>query len=464
MTPQRSKKPVLEYHGKSWLKVNLPREGLDWSHGGGHSIAADGDDIDTLVAALSHLNDQKKWRWPKRRHFFFSDLHGDAEAFATSLVGSGGVKKTGKKPTDFILTQRGKNAVFVIGGDCFDKGPSVLKLLRTILHLIEVGARVRVLAGNHDVRVLLGMAGVKSGPRSGAGPHQMVEMEHFFIRTGQKIIPLIREIWDEYLKNGDKLKGIPGRKECRKRLYPSDTWSESFSKRAEGLLRPLQVRHEVSRIVKKQDRFEKLCAAQGLTLRHVYAAVQKWQQLFMAPSGEFCWFYKRLRWGYRAGSFLFVHAGLDDTIAKRLRVGGMKKLNDEFRQALHDRPFGFYYGALCNAVRTKYRNVDLPFSTKGARFVRQAGISAVIHGHRNSHHGQRLAGRCSVLNFECDASLDSHTRTRERVRGRGAAVTIIEPGGRIFGVSGDYPYVKVFEPDATLAELKKGRKQLRQKS
>lgn len=452
---KRKSKAVIHYHGKSYLQVRLPREGRDWTHGGLKSIAKDGDDVNVLVSTLSQLNEQKLWQWPKRRHFFFSDLHGDPDAFAASLVASGGIRKTGKKPWDFKLTRVGKDAVFVIGGDCFDKGPSSLGLLRTIRHLIEEGARVRLLAGNHDVRVKLGMAVV--------GRNKEAHNEHFFIRTGQKIIPLIKEIWDDYLKDGKKLKGIPGEKECRKRLYPSDKWFDNFPKLAEGQVRPQQIRREMVRIRKKRERFEKLCAAQGLTLRHVYAVAKTWQELFLKPNGEFAWFYKRMRLSYRAGSILFVHAGLDNVIAKRLRGGGVKALNAEFRDALKGKPFDFYYGSLCNTIRTKYRSVDLPFSEKGARHVRQAGISAVIHGHRNLHHGQRLAGRRSLLSFECDASLDSQTRVKERVRGRGAAVTIVEPQGKILGVSSDYPYVKVFEPGATLKELKKGRKKMRRK-
>ena len=94
----KSDRSVLHYHGKSWLQVRLPREGRDWTHGEAKSIAKDGDGIDVLVSVLSQLNAQQAWKWPKREHFFFSDLHGDPHAFSASLVASGGVKRTGKKP------------------------------------------------------------------------------------------------------------------------------------------------------------------------------------------------------------------------------------------------------------------------------------------------------------------------------------------------------------------------------
>jgi hypothetical protein len=108
---------------------------------------------------------------------------------------------------------------------------------------------------------------------------------------------------------------------------------------------------------------------------------------------------------------------------------------------------------LGNTIRTKYREVDRPFTHKGTEYVRRAGITAIMHGHRNLHHGQRLSLRKSQLNFECDTSLDRHTRQLENVNGRGASVTIVEPNGRILGISSDYPKIKVFDPKVTLQAL-----------
>ncbi|WP_417790524.1 metallophosphoesterase [Terasakiella pusilla] len=435
-----------QYQGKSWLDVPLPRKAKDWTHGGVKSIAACDGGKAKLIETLSALNKAKAWQFPKRRHYFFSDLHGDPDAFAASLVACGGVKKTGPAPTDFVLTDQGRLANFVIGGDCFDKGPSSLGVLRTIQHLKKQGARVRVLAGNHDVRVLFGMLSV--------GKAQTTESEYFFIRTGQKIIPLLKEIVAEYLDGRHALKGVPSKKECRRLLYPAADWFDRFPDVAEGRISKPQVARELSRIRKKYESFEGKCEAAGLSLRQVYAAVQTFKELFWEPKGEFYWFFNRMRLVYRSGSFLFVHAGLDNQMAKYISEGGAKEMNRAFRAALKASPFEFYYGSMCNTVRTKYRTVDHPFSQKGARYVRRAGISALIHGHRNLHNGQRIAMRRGVINFECDTSLDRHTREKEKVRGRGASVTILDPKGMILGVSSDYPFIKVFEPLATLKALR----------
>ena len=446
---------VPHYHGKRFLKAKLPDKIRDWSHGRLKSVTDDGDGYIKLVNMLEKLNVEKAWRWPKKRHYFFSDLHADAFAFADSLVASGGVRRYGPGPMDFELTSQGKHSTFVIGGDCFDKGPSSLELLKTIHYLISQGADVEILAGNHDVRVLLGMTAVDLKKDR--------FNEHFFIRTGQKIIPLLKEIRQDYMS--DKyLKKMPGNKECRKRLFPSEDWFEAFPDIAKDHIRPAQVKRELTRIRKKYDRFEQQCEANGLSLKDVYAAVEKWKDLFLDKEGEFAWFYQRMRLSLKSGSFLFIHAGLDNKTAADLYRKGVKHLNHQFRHALKHKPFSFYYGPLCNSIRTKYRDVDHPLTSHGTRYIRRAGISAVIHGHRNLHNGQRISLRKSVLNFECDASVDSHTRSKEGLKGFGAGVTIIEPKGHILAISTDYPYAKLFKPDMTLVKLKKLKhKQLKQK-
>lgn len=434
-----------KYRGKIWVPVRLPKSEKEWADGGEKSIHLAGAELEDLISELRTLNDHGVWNWPKRKHYFFSDLHGDSEAFAASLVASGGVKKSGPRPRDFRLSNEGSEANFVIGGDCFDKGPSSLELLRTVRALIKRGARVRTLAGNHDIRVLLGMQVI--------GKKKDTQNEHFFVRTGQKIVPLLNEVWNEYLKGKEGLKKTPSESQCRERLMPRESWYDAFPKVASDYMLPEQRERELQKIRKKADRFEEFCANAGLNLRQVYAATQKWNQLFLSKKGEFTWFYKNLRLCYRSGSLLFVHAGVDDNFAKSLHVEGINKLNRTFREEILQVPGSFYYGPLCNVIRTKYRPVDRPFSKQGAKQLRKAGISAIVHGHRNLHNGQRLAFRKNVINFECDTSLDRNTRKLENVNGRGASVTIIEPEGYILGVSSDYPDIKVFHPRQTLKAI-----------
>jgi hypothetical protein len=246
------------------------------------------------------------------------------------------------------LTREGRKARFLIGGDCFDKGPSTLRLLRVIKILIDKGADVIILAGNHDIRMMLGIRSINMEPDP--------RTDHFFIRMGRKM------------------------------------------------------------------------------------------ELFLHPDGEFAWFYKHMNLCYRNGSFLFLHAGIDDRIAAVLSDKSWKQLNRKFRELMYDNPFDFYYGPFANIIRTKYRNVDMPLTRHGVKKIRNKGIHVMVHGHRNLYHGQRLMLRKRLLNVECDTTLDRNSRKKEGLKGQGAAVTIIHPKERILGISSDYPFIKVFAP------------------
>ncbi len=435
------------YKMPPWFKPSLPKEVRDWTFGKEKSYGEENGDHGLLLDELDRLAKSKTWKWPKRTVFFFSDLHADPKAFMASLVASGGVRKTVPGLMNFRLTGTGRKATFIIGGDCFDKGPNNLKLLRVIRRLIDLGARVRILAGNHDVRTLLGMRAVGNTADNKNG--------HFFLRLGPKVVPLLREIWDEYVSKEGVPRHVPGEKECRRLLYPDKKWFDEFPVIAAEHLPENQVALELKRIRKKLDNFEPACAEAGLSLRQVYGVVLKWRQLFLVSSGEFHWFFKRMQLGYHVGSFIFVHAGFDDRIAGLICKHGVKGMNLLFRRALYGDPFDLYYGSLANTVRTKYRAVDKTFSPRGADFIRKSGVHVIVHGHRNLHNGQRIMMRRGLINFECDATVDGHSRRKEGLSGPGAAVTVIRPEGHILGISTDFPYAKAFEPKRTLKALRK---------
>jgi hypothetical protein len=435
------RKRLPRYLGLKWIEPKLPETCELWSLGKRRSIVKEKGQRHSTETLLAEVLHKDEWYWPKRELLFFSDMHADADAFLASLVASGGVKKTGEKDRDLKLTNRGSRANFIIGGDCFDKGPSNLRLLRVIQHLGDLGARVSILAGNHDIRIKLGISsvGMEPDPRS----------DHFFIRMGSKVIPMLREIADEYLSGKSALKGIPSTRNCRRLLYPPKRWFTEFPKIASWVMPEKRLLREVKRLKEKSESFEADCIAAGLSLRMVYAAVMKWQELFLKPNGEFGWFFNKMRLVYKQGSFLFVHAGIDDRMAKLINRKGVKYLNKQFKEDVDDEIFEFYYGPMANLIRTKYRDMDMPLTRKGVRLMHEAGIYAIVHGHTNRYHGQRIMLRKGMLNFECDTTTDRHSRKKEGLKGMGAAVTIFHPDCMVMGISNDYPQVKVFDPRFT---------------
>jgi hypothetical protein len=410
--------------------------------GNKHSLRSRRRNHQQTVQQLLELIEKYEWTWPRRTVYFFSDLHADADALISSLIASGGVKAKGRKYRHLKLTKQGKQAQFLIGGDCFDKGPSNLKLLRTLDKLHRRGAHMRILAGNHDVRVMLGMRSVNR--------NDAPECKHFFIRMGAKAVPFLKEINDSYLSAEYSLIDIPGNEQCRQHLYPPEQWFDVFPQKAAGLLPEKIIEKEMLRIREKQQDFEEQCDNVGLSLRRAYAAALQWQQLFMYNDSEFGWFFKRMRLAMRKGSFLFVHAGLDNNIAHLINQKGVKQLNREFKKQLQGDPMRFYYGPVANAIRTKYRPGDRQLTRAGAQQVHENDVHVIIHGHKNMLNGQRISVRKSIVHFECDVTLDRHSRDKEGLEGPGAGVTIIRPDKKIIGVSTDHPYVKVFDPNDLL--------------
>jgi len=434
---------VPKYKGQQWLQTKLPTKAQAWSLGKFHSSAKDQSSNEDLAEQLAKTIKQHPWQWSKRPILFFSDLHADADAFMASLVASGGVKKTGAKDEQFKLTDIGRKSHFIIGGDCFDKGPSNLRLLRCLRLLMKSGAKVHILAGNHDLRVKLGFSSVNVNTEPNS--------EHFFIRMGAKVIPFLKEINHDYLQDKKALQDIPSEKECRQRLYPSESWFETFPEQAKWIMPDKAIYKELRRLGEKIESFEQDCKKAGLTLRMAYAAALKWQALFLHKDGEFYWYFKKMRLAVKKGSFLYIHAGMDDRIAKMIHKKGIKFLNQQFSEHSADELFDFYYGPLANTIRTKYREVDLPMTQRGIDFLHQSGIHAIVHGHKNMRYGQRIMLRQGLVNFECDASVDRQTRKLEHLDTQhGAAVTLFQPEGQVLGISTDYPFIKVFQPSSLL--------------
>lgn len=447
MSPSRPKVKLPKYAGRRWIRDGLPSRGETWQPGKHQSITKDRDDHRALGEVLQRAVAHSPWKWPKRPVFFIADPHADAEAFNASLVASGGVQKTGAGELDIKLTNAGRDGVFVIGGDCLDKGPSNLRLLRTIRNLIDTGAKVKLLAGNHDVRLLMGIRAM--------GLERDVTTEHLFVRMGPKVVPLLKEVHGEYLAGKDALRGIPSKRDCRRILFPSSRWFKKFPKEAAWLMPQQAIERELIRMRKKVDGFEDACNEADLSLRDIYAAANKCRQLFLTPKGEFAWFFRDMQLTYHEGSFLFIHAGFDDRIASLIEEESIGYLNRLFRKQIRHGLFEFYYGPLANTMRTKYREVDMPLTRHGVERAYRQGVHAIVHGHRNRTQGQRIMLRQGMIHIESDITLDRNSRSNEGLDGYGAGVTIIRPEGQVIGISTDYPYAKVFEPVSYLKQSTK---------
>jgi hypothetical protein len=257
----------------------------------------------------------------------------------------------------------------------------------------------------------------------------------------------LREIVDGYLTDVRTSSSIAEETRLSRRLFPSERWYSEFPVAARGLVLPKKIELELVRIREKTREFEAACAKAKLSLSQVAVAIDRFTELFLAPGGEFYWYFARMELAYRSGSLLFIHAGVDDEVAAQLQSEGLDAVNRGFRRLLAERKlFELYHGPIGNTFRTKYRDTDFPFGAAGVQHLHRAGVHAIVHGHRNIHYGQRMIFRNGMLNFECDASVDCNTRTLEGVAGLGGAATVFSADGVAMGISTDHPSVKVFDP------------------
>ncbi|KAA0873716.1 metallophosphoesterase family protein [Nitrincola tapanii] len=434
------------YPTSPWQAQRLPRTFQPWIHHDAQSwYLSDTPSVDKLHACLTRLGQTQAWFWPEKPILFLTDLHADAQAFLASLEACAWIQRFGPGPEEFHLAQPRDAARLILGGDCLDKGPDNLALLRVIRRLRDLGTDLTLLAGNHDLRLLLAMRsiGATDCPRNG----------HFFVRLGSKAIPFFRQLLDTYPEL--RPTHLPSADLCRAALLPAPDWPERFAEAAAGRLTPEQIKRELQRLAKRVNAFSQRCQVEGLNWQDIYAATRIWQQLFLQAEGEFAWFYPSLQLLEPSASLLFIHAGCDDSSALELAERGAEVLNQRFRAALLEEPFQLYFSSLGNMVRTKYRPQDGHLSQIGRDALERAGILALVHGHRNLHLGQRITLRAGVLNVECDASLNLATRSQEGLEGEGCAVTIIHPEGCILGLSNDYPSIRVFRPEQMAALIQR---------
>jgi hypothetical protein len=430
MTAPRSLIPI-------WRRGDLPVATERWPKFSSKALRdVSGDDYDPALDELVEYARGKPWVWPTRRTCFLTDIHADADALFTSLVASGGVVRTGPGDDDFELTAIGRETCYVFGGDCMDKGPSNLRLLRVLGRLVKRGAFVRILAGNHDVRALVGLTYI--GRKE---PH----LAHLFVRMGKKAVPLFKEVFDDYLAGTTATSRRYSEAKLSEILFPDKNWYRDFPEFAKHIMSAPRIAKELNRIREKTHEMLTEAEGEGLSLNDVYRCCLKLKELFVQPNGEFHWYFRDMKLAHREGSFLFAHAGVDDTVAAVLRKDGVEGLNRWFSELYETDLFELYHGPVGNVFRTKYRDIDRPFTADGLRDAHRAGIYAIVHGHRNITRGQRMVFREGMLNIECDASVNENTRRHEGLDGQGGACTLFLPTGQIHAISTDYPYIKVFD-------------------
>ena len=423
------------YSGVEWVHAELPVRFEEWPLSKGPLAIAPGFHLDELGAdELREYAANKPWVWPSRRIVLLTDVHADADAFVDSLVASGTVARTGPGPDDFELMPEAEGVLYIIAGDCLDKGPHNLRLLLSLKRFIDLGADVELLVGNHDLRAMIGM--LAAGRKE---PH----LAHLFVRMGQKVVPLLAQLRERY---GSEVGGEGSEQAAHDKYFPDEAWFEGYRAIAEGIVPGPKIDQELVRLRQKVELFETACENEGISMRELHSIVEHFKAQFLSEGGEFSWFFPRMKVAHREGSLLFVHAGLGDRAVDMLVEGGVNRLNTVYEEMIErDELFELYHGPIGNCFRTKYRDTDHPLTRKGVERLWGLGIHAIVHGHRSLSSGQRMMFREGVLNFECDCGIDRMTRAVVGTPGRGAATTLFYPDASVVGISADRPGAKLLD-------------------
>ena len=381
---------------------------------------------------------RRVWLWPGQETVLLTDLHADADAFLDSVEAAGMIHRRGPGRQDIEVTPRGSTAKLILAGDFLDKGPHNLDLLRAVKSVRDAGAQLIILAGNHDVRTLVGVSCFGA---------QDPGLSHMFVRMGKKSVKLFSEIHQGYTKGRAHEYHALNDAAIHQAINPRDGWHEAFPPVARKYVSEAKIARELVRIEEKREQLREAIHDAGMSLVVYYAAVCAFRHLFLDEDGEFAWLFSEMKLAHREGAVLFLHAGVDDSIAELIRRKGHDSLNMAF-QDLKARGawFELYNGPVGNVFRTKYRDSEPPMTEAGVRDLNARGILAIAHGHRNITLGQRMIFRQGLLNFECDASIDRNTRALTGLSARGAAATVFRNDGSVVAVSSDYPSCKVFEP------------------
>lgn len=416
------------------VKQLIPNKKVPWLESSEVKVFKGNQEVPGEVRELiTEYTKEKLWVWPLQTVFFFSDLHGDRQAFLRSLLATEEVTlRKGK----LKLSSKGKKSKWVIGGDLFDKGPSNLDLLDLVKEFIDAGADVDIIAGNHDIRTFVGIHYLGS---------KTLKTAHLFTRVGGKSLTLFKEIYDKYKKELPKCPH--SHQELLEVMFPDEEWMKEFPYFAKDIIHPDKLGKETKRIREKVQEIQEMTLELGLTLQDIWSCVMKAQDLFLNKKGEYYWVFERLELAKIYGSFLFVHGGLDDLILPEIFKRTPKELKNWFHKQLKEDAFDLYHGEIGNCFRTKYRKYDHPLTQKGVEELHKRGIFAIVHGHLNQKNGQRMIYREGMLHFQCDCSLDRNTRIKENIDNLGMAVTIFRPTGVCEALSSDYDKVKVFSTD-----------------
>lgn len=405
-----------------------------------------GQPMDRAGQVVRAYADKFVWEFPQQRVLFFCDLHADAEAFRRSLIACGAIACLSTDLLDFELTSSGREADIIIAGDIFDKGPSNLNVLEMLNQLRSQGANLKILAGNHDLRIWLTLNAL-----AGADPEQIdylathLERAYLLVSEVLQRTPILSPTPD---LRGKKFKSA-GKKASSKKIFRQLFFPEIDEETAccTDTCGERSFEGRKSWLMERWAEIETYYKDRGIEPADLHRGLVIAKQLVVDESGPYSWIFREMTLLTRYGSFLLAHGGADDELCEMIALRGLDAVNERFRELLvHAKPTDLTSGAFGNCTLTKYRPIDNSLTSTGVRRLHGEQIYAIVHGHDNQVGKQNIAYRQELLHFQCDASLNRCTRELQGLSGKGMAVVVFEPEGKLTALSNEWPKGKSFTP------------------
>lgn len=312
------------------------------------------------------------------------DIHGEANALLTSLKVSGYIEpKEAKWDGEWHLTEVGKKAHIVFTGDLLDRGSENIGVLEVVKKLRAEGARIEILAGNHEMILLNTLSSSHQSDwlhwiGNGGGSVLKELGEHAHISTNAvTILDVLSYLphMGKYKKNFAEMP--PATASCAKLL---GWWKENSSKITRTINDPTD--QSIRSALEQASLTDADIAAFGKLQEQA-------KETFLV---QYRGMVESLNLMTIVDDVLYVHASLNEYWIDMLERKGIDGVNREFHTAIKDpkilSDMAGSTGKYGDVVWDRDLQKNLKKKPELVRRLKQLGIRMIVHGHTETNGAQ----------------------------------------------------------------------------
>lgn len=305
------------------------------------------------------------------------DIHGEANALLTSLKVAGYIElKDAKWDEGWHLTEAGQKAHIVFTGDLLDRGSENIGVLEIVKKLRAEGARIEILAGNHEMILLNTLQSSHQADwlhwiGNGGGSVLKELGEHANISTNAVTILDILSYLPHMEKHKKNFAGMPPvTASCAELL---SWWEKNSSKITQTINDPTD--QSIRSTLEHTSITDTDIVAFG-------KLQERAKETFFVQYGEMV---KSLNLMTIVDDVLYVHASLNEYWIDLLEREGIDGVNREFHTAIKDpkklREMAGSTGKYGDVMWDRNLQANLKKRPELVQRLKQLGIRMIVHGH-----------------------------------------------------------------------------------